>query len=293
MARPRAEQPTPAELDLLEGVFLGTPEPERLVRDVSRCCQPVGPGHTPGLHNCHEPVECHDREGALAPLSARPALSVYEPASPRERTLRSLLGETLRGGVRRVGEPARSRICFDHQLMPGAIELDRIRSLHDAYQSGQPAEPEEGGGLCSRSRTRCFAGECRCRLARPARTASGSDSPRPPPSRWHGTNCADALAPVPSRAPTRVPPSGRIRVTLPRGGAAPRRRRGYPKANRFARRRRSLSPVRQETRPVWCLMPRPPRRQRATWQQHESFRAIAAALSPSGGCHADSADHLC
>jgi predicted transcriptional regulator len=77
-------------------------------------------------------------------------LFVYEPVSPREQTLRSLLGETLE----RVYNGSAS-LLVAHLLdrsRPSVDELDQIRSLLDEYQNRRTTTPEEGGAPCRRSR---------------------------------------------------------------------------------------------------------------------------------------------
>ena len=75
---------------------------------------------------------------------------VYEPALPRERTLRSLLGETLQ----RAYDGSASLLVAHllDQSAPGTSELEQIRTLLDEYESRRPAETREGGARCSRSR---------------------------------------------------------------------------------------------------------------------------------------------
>jgi predicted transcriptional regulator len=62
---------------------------------------------------------------------------VYEPVSPREQTLRAMLGETLR----RVYNGSASLLVAHllDQSHPSGDELNQIRSLLDAYQSRRPA----------------------------------------------------------------------------------------------------------------------------------------------------------
>ena len=81
---------------------------------------------------------------------------LYEPVTPREQTLRSLLGETLE----RVYSGSASLLVAHllDQSRPSVDELDQIRSLLDAYQDRRSAAPEEGGARCRRSRPKHSAG---------------------------------------------------------------------------------------------------------------------------------------
>ena len=92
MARPRAEQPTPAELDLLK-VFWERQSPAT-VRDVLDVVNRQA--RTPRAYTTVMSLLNVMTEKGLLRRSPQGRAFVYEPASPRERTLRSLLGETLR-----------------------------------------------------------------------------------------------------------------------------------------------------------------------------------------------------
>jgi predicted transcriptional regulator len=67
----------------------------------------------------------------------------YEPATPRERTLGSMLGETLRRAY-----DGSASLLITHlldQSRPSADELEEIRALLDRYEARRPEEPGEGG----------------------------------------------------------------------------------------------------------------------------------------------------
>jgi predicted transcriptional regulator len=81
---------------------------------------------------------------------------LYEPVSPREQTLRSLLGETLE----RVYNGSASLLVAHllDQSRPSVDQLDQIRSLLDEYQDRRSTTPEEGGARCQRSRPKRSVG---------------------------------------------------------------------------------------------------------------------------------------
>ena len=77
---------------------------------------------------------------------------LYEPVSPREQTLRSLLGETLK----RVYNGSASLLVAHllDQSKPSCDELDQIRTLIDDYQVRNAGLPAEGGPKCKPSRSK-------------------------------------------------------------------------------------------------------------------------------------------
>ena len=91
-------------------------------------------------------------EKGLLRRTPRGRAFVYEPAAPREQTLRSLLGETLQ----RAYDGSASRLVAHllDQSNPSVEELDLIRSLLDGYQDRRSAGIQEGETHCKRSRTK-------------------------------------------------------------------------------------------------------------------------------------------
>ena len=77
---------------------------------------------------------------------------LYEPVSPREHTLRSLLGETLK----RVYNGSASLLVAHllDQSHPSGDELDQIRTLLDDYQSRNAKTSTEGGPRCKPLRSK-------------------------------------------------------------------------------------------------------------------------------------------
>ena len=77
---------------------------------------------------------------------------LYEPAAPREQTLRSLLGETLE----RAYEGSASLLVAHllDQSDPSAAELDQIRTLLDDYEERRSRNPEQGDPPCKRPRSK-------------------------------------------------------------------------------------------------------------------------------------------
>jgi BlaI family transcriptional regulator, penicillinase repressor len=146
MARPRHEQPTPAELEVLK--ILWDREGPSSVRDVlevvNRLVDP------PRAYTSVMSLLNVMTDKGLLRRSPHGRAFLYEPVSPREQTLRSLLGETLE----RVYDGSAS-LLVAHLLdrsRPSADELDQIRALLDAYQERRSNSPEKGGIPCRPSR---------------------------------------------------------------------------------------------------------------------------------------------
>ncbi|QEH37536.1 Transcriptional regulator BlaI [Aquisphaera giovannonii] len=152
MARPKAEQPTPGELEILKVLWeRGSPATVRDVMDI--------------LNGRQEPARAYTSVMSLMNVMAEKGLLrrsphgrafLYEPATPRDRTLRSLLGETLE----RAYEGSASLLVAHllDQSAPTAEELGRIRSLLDEYESRSSEEPQQGGAPCRRPRTKRSSG---------------------------------------------------------------------------------------------------------------------------------------
>ncbi len=150
MARPPAEQPTPAELEILK--VLWDCEGPATVREVlarvnARAEAPRA--YTTVMSLLNVMVE----KGQLGRTPQGRAF-VYEPALPREQTLRGLLGETLE----RVYDGAAS-LLVSHlldQSAPSAAELDQIRALLEGYaarqQANDPTATVDGAAPCRRSK---------------------------------------------------------------------------------------------------------------------------------------------
>lgn len=144
MGRPRTEQPTPAELEVLK-ILWGRDRP-LTVRDVLEL-----------INERHDPPRAYTSVMSLMNVMTDKGLLertphgrafVYVPAVPREQTLRSLLEETLE----RAYEGSASLLMahlLDHSR-PSTDELDQIRALLDAYQkkSLDDAPVKEGGASC-------------------------------------------------------------------------------------------------------------------------------------------------
>jgi predicted transcriptional regulator len=81
---------------------------------------------------------------------------LYEPVTPREQTLRSMLGETLE----RVYNGSASLLVAHllDQSHPSVDELAQIRLLLDNYQRRQSDASQKGGLRCHSSRSKRSAG---------------------------------------------------------------------------------------------------------------------------------------
>jgi predicted transcriptional regulator len=146
MVRPRAEQPTPAELEILKVLWeWGGPATVREVLEV--------------VNREHEPPRAYTSVMSLMNVMTEKGLLrrvpqgrafVYEPVSPRDQTLRSLLGETLERAY--SGSASLLVAHLLDQSAPSADELDLIRSILDGYQGRLADEAKEGGSPCPPSR---------------------------------------------------------------------------------------------------------------------------------------------
>ena len=139
MGRPKAEGPTPGELEILKVLWdRGGPATVREVLEWVNRRSEVPKAYTSVMSLMNVMAE----KGLLRRTPAGRAFA-YEPAIPRDQTLRSLLGETLE----RAYEGSAS-LLVAHLLdrsSPSADELDRIRALLDGYESRRA---EEGGEPC-------------------------------------------------------------------------------------------------------------------------------------------------
>ncbi|MHB1558051.1 MAG: BlaI/MecI/CopY family transcriptional regulator [Isosphaeraceae bacterium] len=145
MARPRHEQPTPAELEVLK--ILWERQGSSSVRDVLEAVN--GQADPPRAYTSVMSLLNVMTDKGLLRRSPQGRAFVYEPVTPREQTLRSLLGETLK----RVYDGSASLLVAHllDQSRPTADELDQIRSLLDAYQSRPAEDDRKGGTPCRRS----------------------------------------------------------------------------------------------------------------------------------------------
>jgi BlaI family transcriptional regulator, penicillinase repressor len=149
MARPRQEQPTPAELEVLK--ILWDRDGPSSVRDVLEVVNRLA--DSPRAYTSVMSLLNVMTDKGLLRRSPQGRAFLYEPVSPREQTLRSLLGETLE----RVYNGSASLLVAHllDQSDPSLDELDQIRSLLDDYQDRRAGVAEKEGGLpCDRSRSK-------------------------------------------------------------------------------------------------------------------------------------------
>ena len=148
MARPRHEQPTPAELEVLK--ILWDRDGPASVRDVLDAVNRLV--ETPRAYTSVMSLLNVMTDKGLLRRTPQGRAFLYEPVTPREQTLRSLLGETLE----RVYSGS-ARLLVAHlldQSRPSADELEQIRSLLDEYQDRRSQAEEKGGAPCRRTRSR-------------------------------------------------------------------------------------------------------------------------------------------
>ena len=148
MARPRHEQPTPAELQVLK--ILWDRDGPGTVRDVLEVVNRESP--PPRAYTSVMSLLNVMTDKGLLRRSPQGRAFLYEPVAPREQTLRSLLGETLE----KVYNGSASLLVAHllDQSHPSAVELDQIRALLDDYQNRRPHSGEKGGSRCNRSHSK-------------------------------------------------------------------------------------------------------------------------------------------
>jgi predicted transcriptional regulator len=128
MARPRHEQPTPAELEVLKILWQrGEPASVRNVFEIVN--QDANP---PRAYTSVMSLLNVMTDKGLVRRAPFGRAFLYEPVSPREQTLRTMLRETLE----RVYNGSASLLVAHllDQSHPSGEELKHIRSLLDAYQ---------------------------------------------------------------------------------------------------------------------------------------------------------------
>lgn len=148
MARPRAEQPTPGELEVLKVLWdLARPATVREVLEVLNAQAEKPRAYTSAMSLLNVMTD----KGLLERKPQGRAF-VYEPKAAREPTLRSLLGETLR----RAYDGSASLLVAHllDQSSPSAEELDAIRDLLDKYEASPPEADAKGDAPCSPGRSR-------------------------------------------------------------------------------------------------------------------------------------------
>jgi len=147
MVRPSAEQPTPAELEILKILWeSGRPLTVRETLEVVNQRHETPRAYTSVMSLMNVMTE----KGQLR-RGPQGRAFVYEPVAPRDQTLRSLLGETLERAY--SGSASLLVAHLLDQSSPSTEELDAIRALLDQYES-RPSTDPTGGGSCSTSRPR-------------------------------------------------------------------------------------------------------------------------------------------
>lgn len=140
MARPKHEQPTPGELEILKILWeIGEPATVRRVAEVVNRKPDGKRAYTTVMSLMNVMAE----KGLLRRSPSGRAF-LYEPTKPREQTQRSLLGETLE----RIYDGSAGQLMAHllDQSRPTGRELDEIRALLDAYEGKN--DPREGGPGC-------------------------------------------------------------------------------------------------------------------------------------------------
>ena len=132
MVRPRYEQPTPAELELLKLLWnFGRPASVREVMASLNQEKPEPRAYTTVMSLLNVMAE-----KGLLKRTPQGREYLYVPVKPRENTLRSLLGQTLT----RVYDGSASLLVAHllDQSHPDVAELDQIQDMLNAYRAAQP-----------------------------------------------------------------------------------------------------------------------------------------------------------
>lgn len=148
MARPRHEQPTPAELEILKILWTrGSPCSVRDVLDVVN-----GEAEEPRAYTSVMSLLNVMTDKGLLNREPQGRAFVYVAAMPREQTLRSMLRETLE----RVYSGSASLLVAHllDQSNPSGAELKQIRTLLDDFQNRRGDERAEGGVRCKPPRSK-------------------------------------------------------------------------------------------------------------------------------------------
>jgi predicted transcriptional regulator len=137
MPRPRHEQPTPAELDVLK--ILWHRNRPASVRDVFEVVN--RDSRAPRAYTSVMSLLNVMTDKGLLRRAPQGRAFIYEPSSPRDATLGSMLAETLN----RVYDGSASLLVahlLDQSHLTGN-ELEQIRSLLDAYQTRRARVPRK------------------------------------------------------------------------------------------------------------------------------------------------------
>jgi BlaI family transcriptional regulator, penicillinase repressor len=148
MPRPRHEQPTPGELALLK-ILWERPGPAS-VREVFEVVNREG--DAPRAYTTVMSLLNVMTDKGLLRRSPRGRAFLYEPACPREQTLRSLLGETL-GRVFNGSASLLVAHLLD-QSHPSIDELSQIRRLLDDFERRGASTVQQGGLRCKAARSK-------------------------------------------------------------------------------------------------------------------------------------------
>jgi predicted transcriptional regulator len=154
MARPKHEQPTPAELELLKILWqrAGPASVREVLQEVNRLAAP------PRAYTTVMSLLNVMTDKGLLRRSPRGRAFLYEPAAPRAETLGALLNETLT----RVFDGS-ARLLVAHlldQSSPTRDELDAIRALIEARYAetdaadAPPSAPGASGTRANAAPTR-------------------------------------------------------------------------------------------------------------------------------------------
>lgn len=145
MARPAHEQPTPSELALLKILWdRGKPCSVREVMDSLNA-----EANEPRAYTTVMSLLTVMADKGLLTRTPLGRAFLYEPARPRERTLKALVGETLDRAFN--GSASLLVAHLLDQSKPTIDELSQIRALLDEYE--QRSAPEGGQG-CRPSRSK-------------------------------------------------------------------------------------------------------------------------------------------
>lgn len=150
MARPKAEQPTPAELEVLKVVW--DRQGPTTVREVLEALDRSG-GPARAYTTVMSLMNVMTDKGLLL-REAQGRAFAYRASVPRDQTLRSVVGETLQRAF--SGSASLLVAHLLDQSRPSVEELDQIRALLDDHErERRNANPSpKGGDGCRPPRSR-------------------------------------------------------------------------------------------------------------------------------------------
>ncbi|MEX0938332.1 MAG: BlaI/MecI/CopY family transcriptional regulator [Pirellulales bacterium] len=134
MPRPKHEQPTPAELEVLQVLWERGPATVREVMDALNARRPRAYTSVMSLLNVMT-------DKRLLKQTSRGRAFLYEARAEREKTLGRIVEDVLGRAFEGSASALVARLL--DQASPSTDELDEVRRAIDAYQAQQPRQEKE------------------------------------------------------------------------------------------------------------------------------------------------------